>query len=485
LRATLPASNAIALERTRALDDTDGATRQTVEKMCELIRQSVCAHSPAIVAGVPTCNKCGKIWQHSGQANLNALAHENDPVFRAAAYARDRFAMGSTDPAALAWGCFWYVKHCVKFRLDEGTMLQIGESHDAYGQQQQDLLIAPAVLVRMRNPSEDCDGFTMLTAALLTCLGVPVLIATVATDMDDPTRWSHVFLCAIINGRVKPLDTSHGTAPGWMVPRQRINRWQTWTLDGRPADVSIPTFQGLHAYQTFPGLGAPGAARGRRVLRTPLMLVPKRGRGFGRYHRGMGQDDGDDYTDTGDEIDYSGIDLTALAGQDVISSITDANGNTVIPLPPGTTGADAAQSVSVAQAFGMCVDPSTMGNTACPSGATPGSVVAPVACSSGYYLSGGSCVINPSAPPPTCTLSGTSSSGTYSCPSSVPNSVSPNWGAIASQAVSTAGADVRAAIQQPANLLQAQTWANLVAYLPMIGIAVLGVVVITSFAGKK
>ncbi len=209
----------LTLNRTRAADDTDGATLQTVQVMCKLIAES---------AADPIVKQCAE-------------------------YAKKHFACGSSDQAALTWGVFWYVKHCVKFRSDEGTMLQVGE------QGSQDLLISPAVLVRMDKPSEDCDGFTMLSAAMLTILGVPVYITTVATDLDDPRRWSHVFLCANINGRIIPLDTSHGKAPGWMVPRDRINRFQTWTLDGKPADVKIPNFQGLHGY-----VGMGRVAFGRR-----------------------------------------------------------------------------------------------------------------------------------------------------------------------------------------------------------------------------
>ncbi len=48
-----------------------------------------------------------------------------------------------------------------------------------------------------------------------------------------------------------------------------------------------------------------------------------------------------------------------------------------------------------------------------------------------------------------------------------------------------AGQDVKAVIQQPQALLNAQTWANLSSYLPIIGVAVLGVVLISSIAGKK
>jgi hypothetical protein len=64
-------------------------------------------------------------------------------------------------------------------------------------------------------------------------------------------------------------------------------------------------------------------------------------------------------------------------------------------------------------------------------------------------------------------------------------SVSPNYAALTSQIANAAGQDIKAVIQQPQALLNAQTWANLVNYLPIIGIAVLGVVVLTSVAGKK
>jgi hypothetical protein len=271
---------AISLDRTRAADDTDGATRQTVQKMCELIRDSA-----------------------------------NDPrVQQCAAYAKKHFSCGSNDPGALAWGVFWYVKHCVKFRSDEGTMLQIGERN------QQDLLIAPAVLVRMDKPSEDCDGFTMLTAAMLTILGVPVLPTTVATDLDDKQRWSHIFVCAIINGRVMPLDTSHGKAPGWMVPRDRINRFQTWTLDGKPADVKIPNFQGLHGY-VGRGLGARG--------RLPT-VIQRRGRGFGQvdlssYFDSIGTDIGSAFNNFDTSL-FGGSSIGgSLAAGDIVSTSTGSS----------------------------------------------------------------------------------------------------------------------------------------------------------------
>jgi len=198
----------IQVDEIPAGESTDEATARTVAKMCEYVRASIA-----------------------------------DPQVRAAAqYASTHFAMGDRSPASLVWAVFWYVKHCVKFRQDEATMFRVGREHEY------DLLIAPAVLVRMQDPAEDCDGFTMLTAALCAILGLPVYIATVAVSPGEPDRWSHVFAIAMVNGSVVPLDTSHGSGPGWMVPRERIYRFQAWDLDGRPVDLEPSKFRGLHGY---------------------------------------------------------------------------------------------------------------------------------------------------------------------------------------------------------------------------------------------
>lgn len=198
----------VVVEAVPAGDNTDTSTQRTVAMMCDYIAQSV-----------------------------------GDPVVQqAAAYCLNHFAAGRRDPGMLAWAVFWYVKHCVKLRQDEATLFRIG-ARDEF-----DLLIAPSVLVRMKNPAEDCDGFTMLCAALCSILGLPVFIATVAVSPDDPSRWSHVFPCSIVNGAILPLDASHGPGPGWMVPRSRIYRFQAWGLDGRPLDIGVARFQGLHNY---------------------------------------------------------------------------------------------------------------------------------------------------------------------------------------------------------------------------------------------
>jgi hypothetical protein len=242
------ASQRVVLESRPAGGDTDTSTARTVAMMCDYINQAV-----------------------------------SDPAVRqAAAYCAKHFAAGRNDPASLAWAVFWYVKHCVRLRNDEATLFRIG-ARDEF-----DLLIAPSVLVRMKDPAEDCDGFTMLCAALCSILGVPVFIATVAVSPDDPSRWSHVFPCAMVSGSVLPLDASHGPGPGWMVPRSRISRFQAWGLDARPVDIGISKFQGLHGYvRSRSGFGDcdyegdPTCVAGGAQNFLPVDTIPSSGGGGG------------------------------------------------------------------------------------------------------------------------------------------------------------------------------------------------------------
>ena len=225
LAATSPAVAAPVVIREKvptaaAVGDLETATAQTVAKMCEYID-----------------------------------AGSRDPVVRAwATQAANMYGGAAQDPAALCWAVFWLVKHAVKYAHDEPRLFRLGEPGAL------DLLIAPAVLVRMRKPKEDCDGFTMLICAMLRALLVESYIVTVAADPADPSRWSHVFVLAKLpDGTSVPLDCSHGAFPGWMVPAEHIFRWQAWQLNGRPADdVKMPRFSGLHGY------ARPGSKMNRR-----------------------------------------------------------------------------------------------------------------------------------------------------------------------------------------------------------------------------
>lgn len=208
-------------------------------------------------------------------------AGAGDPVVAAWGEEARRFASGRDDKAALCWGAWWLVKHRVRFARDEPRLFAIGEP-DAL-----DLLIAPAVLVRQAQPTEDCDGFTMLLCAILKCLGIKTHIVTIAADPADPHRWSHVFPMAQIGSTSLPLDCSRGQYPGWMVPAEHIFRWQAWSLDGNAVDLHPSRFKGLHGYARpgtrMKGMGddgidvgytAPGAPPDISIPFNPLPSVP-------------------------------------------------------------------------------------------------------------------------------------------------------------------------------------------------------------------
>lgn len=188
-------------ERRPVSDDDNQATAATVRMMCDYIAQGV------------VDDGC-KGW---------------------AVCAVRQYALGQTDQRMLFWGVFWLLKHCVKYVRDEPALFRMGEG-DA-----RDFLIAPAVLVRMTEPKEDCDGFTMLACTLLQILGIKSYIVTVKADPEKPSRWSHVFAVADLPGGACALDaTEHGLFPGWMVPRQHIFAFQFWDLTGRPVKHALP-----------------------------------------------------------------------------------------------------------------------------------------------------------------------------------------------------------------------------------------------------
>lgn len=206
-------SQPVSVERIPASPDSDTATRQTIEVMCRSIAESA-----------------------------------KDPVVQdAARYARNNFAQGD-HPAMLAWGAFWFAKHNCKFVIDEAPLMRFERIAPGSGLGQQDLLISPAVMLRMP-PWErkgDCDDFTMLVCAILKCLGVPFVIVTICADPSDPSRWSHVFPMALTPAPI-PLDASHGSGPGWIVPASHTFHWQSWDENGNPVNVQRPQ-SGLHGY---------------------------------------------------------------------------------------------------------------------------------------------------------------------------------------------------------------------------------------------
>jgi len=127
----------------------------------------------------------------------------------------------------------------VKFRSDDPFL-----SHVLGLDNELDLLMSPAQLLALRSPAEDCDGFTMLTCAMLLCAGVPCEIVTIKADPQDPKRFSHVYCQAHLeDGRAIVMDCSqgaqHGYPCGWEAPEYFARK--TWGVM-EPA----PTNKGMH-----------------------------------------------------------------------------------------------------------------------------------------------------------------------------------------------------------------------------------------------
>jgi len=181
-----------------------------------------------------------------------------------------RMAMGRYGNVALpplkrrAWAAWWYVKHLVKFIQDDTLLVSMLNERD-----QRELLISPAVMVRMSKPQGDCDDFTMMVCALLKALGVPFEIVTISADPHEPDSWSHVYAVAMVeDGERFPMDASHGKYPGWEVPREHMLRYQAWDESGEPIEGRGPAVRSrLNGYvprrvvrrRGFRGLGDDGS----------------------------------------------------------------------------------------------------------------------------------------------------------------------------------------------------------------------------------
>lgn len=71
----------------------------------------------------------------------------------------------------------------------------------------------------------DCDDFSMLVAALILALGLPVRIDYVVISTDGQ-NFDHVYvLVQKPDGSLVPLDASHGPFPGWFYPGKLAILW--------------------------------------------------------------------------------------------------------------------------------------------------------------------------------------------------------------------------------------------------------------------
>jgi len=126
--------------------------------------------------------------------------------------------------ARAAWR---YVNASCQFELDEDKAPAL---EPAARDLVNEVLLPPAEMLRFRRG--DCDDFSTLLAALLTCLGVPNALCAVAADPDAPDTLSHVYNVAYCEYGRYPLDSSHGPRPGWEAPNQFGLRqeWPVWGI---------------------------------------------------------------------------------------------------------------------------------------------------------------------------------------------------------------------------------------------------------------
>jgi hypothetical protein len=191
--------------------DSDLATAQTIRAMCEHIHRA-----------------------------------SKDPVVRAIAMeAETKMRMG-----AAGSGCFWWAKHFVK-QLPHSQFKALFAPFP----QKRQLLVAPEVVVRAKNPAGDCSTFSMLIAAMLESLGIRWELVTVAVEPSAPWLYSHVFVRAVSADGIRlTLDGSHGKSPGSEVPRARQLRRQVWDENGNAiSDAAVVSELG--EYRPMPGLG--------------------------------------------------------------------------------------------------------------------------------------------------------------------------------------------------------------------------------------
>jgi len=137
--------------------------------------------------------------------------------------------LGQGDPITGVWRT---VKPLLRFRQDADIARDL-QVDDPRLQDVVEVFIRPVdqeLLIRqMGQGFEDCDGFELYAAALLTALGVQTELVTVSADPREPHRYSHVYLAAYQEGRRIPLDFSHGPYPGWEC--KNLGRRREWPLE--------------------------------------------------------------------------------------------------------------------------------------------------------------------------------------------------------------------------------------------------------------
>lgn len=172
-----------------------------------------------------TINKM--VWLARGNANSPILKQFAGQILHGLGYTDSKNRKIPRDED-IAKAVFWKIKHTVRFAEDEKIMTQMMGIDLEDGKE---LLIAPAVLLGMRNPTGDCDDFSTLAASVLLTLGfTDVYFCTIAADLEMPNKFSHVYVKVWLPNSQKSftLDCSHGKYPNWET--DKIYRSKLWKV---------------------------------------------------------------------------------------------------------------------------------------------------------------------------------------------------------------------------------------------------------------
>ncbi|MCX6596628.1 MAG: hypothetical protein NTV70_09705 [Acidobacteria bacterium] len=183
--------------------------------------------SPTVAADFSRCSCSSNTWPNAQAATIERTGDDDmqtaTTLQTMAALTREdstsptlqriaaQIAARATTAAEKANAVFSWVKSRVRFVTDEALVSGIMDRAD-----EREVLVRPVDLLAMQDPRGDCDDFSMLAASLLLALGVPAFFKTVAAGRD-PHTFSHVYVVALVNGELVPLDCSHGPRFGWEV----------------------------------------------------------------------------------------------------------------------------------------------------------------------------------------------------------------------------------------------------------------------------
>lgn len=147
------------------------------------------------------------------------------PIVRQAARAAAAGINGA-DARRLIESVFWWIRRHVALTQDSDIAQGIAGLSST--PEETEVLIRPADLLAMPQPAGDCDDHSMLAAAMLTALGIPAALRTIAADPADPSRYSHVYVMAQTPQGYIAVDASHGPRPAWEAPA--VGKSTTWEL---------------------------------------------------------------------------------------------------------------------------------------------------------------------------------------------------------------------------------------------------------------